>query len=101
MIRGGEPSLSDPSPVAMEAFLAQLQQVPQRGYAVNYGLTSTDEVGVASPVCDHRGEVVGAVLIAAPTYRVPQDSVGALGQQAAEAANEVSRRLGWTQLRRA
>ncbi len=96
-IRGGQPALADASPAAMEAFRAELQQVVSRGYAVNYGLTSADEVGVASPVCDHRGEVVAAVLIAAPSYRVPRAAVAALGQQALDAATEISRRLGWSQ----
>lgn len=100
-ILGGQPTLTDTSPAALHTFAAELEQVASRGYAVNYGQTSADVVGVSSPVCDHRGEVVGAVLIAAPSYRVPRDSVGALGQQALEAANEISRRLGWTQLRRA
>ncbi|MEO5745547.1 MAG: IclR family transcriptional regulator [Terracoccus sp.] len=103
-ILGGQPTMSDTSPVAMEALRAELQQVASRGYAVNYGLTSADEVGVASPVCDHRGEVVAAVLIAAPSYRVDRADVGGLGQQALDAATEISRRLGSTgtpQLRRA
>lgn len=95
-VLGGRPRLPDTSPIAMEAFVAELQEVVARGYAVNYGLTSADVVGVASPVSDHRGEVVGAVLIAAPSYRVPEEAVGELGQQALGAATEISRRLGST-----
>ncbi len=95
-IHSGQPTLADTSPVAMEAFLAELQRVALRGYAVNHGLTSSDVVGIASPVSDHRGEVVGAVLIAAPSYRVATEAVSELGQQALGAATEISRRLGST-----
>ena len=103
-IRAGRPTLSDDSPAAVDAFVAELKQVASRGYAVNHGLTSADEVGLASPVTDHRGETVGAVLVAAPSYRVPITAVDALGRQTLDAASEISRRLGSTrapQLRRA
>lgn len=80
----------------LDALIAELGAMAARGYAVNHGVTSPDEVGVAAPVRDHRGEVVAAILIAAPAYRVPLDSVGELGQQAVEAAAEVSQQLGST-----
>ena len=90
----GRPHLLDSTAEGIDAFIGELARVAARGYAVNHGRTSPDEVGVAAPVRDHRGEVVGAVLIAAPAYRVPVDSVDRLGRQAVEAAAEVSKRLG-------
>ncbi|OMH31489.1 IclR family transcriptional regulator [Tersicoccus sp. Bi-70] len=71
-----------------------LATVRADGYAVNYGMTSDDEVGVASAVQDHRGTVVAAVLVSAPRYRTPREAIPALGLTCREAADAVSGRLG-------
>ncbi|MCH6471684.1 IclR family transcriptional regulator [Sinomonas terrae] len=78
----------------LEAYLARLAEVSERGYAVNYGETSSEEVGVAAPVYDHRGEIVAAVLISAPRFRISPEQVTDLGKACAETAAEVTRRLG-------
>ena len=62
--------------------------------AVNYGESSTDEVGVAAPVYDHRGDVVAAVLVPAPRFRVPPERLQDLGEACAAAARRVTTRLG-------
>ncbi|MGN6406665.1 IclR family transcriptional regulator domain-containing protein, partial [Sinomonas sp.] len=54
------------------------------------------EVGVAAPVYDHRGDVVAAVLISAPRFRVSTEDVAFLCNSCAEAAAEVTQRLGGT-----
>ena len=74
--------------------LGLLAAVRTDGYAVNYGMTSDDEVGVASAVQDHRGTVVAAVLVSAPRYRTPREAIPALGATCREAADAVSGRLG-------
>ena len=45
---------------SLEAYLIRLKEDASRGWAINYGESSMDEVGVASPVHDHRGDVVAA-----------------------------------------
>jgi DNA-binding IclR family transcriptional regulator len=79
-----------------EAYAGRLAEARERGYAVNYGETSPEEVGVAAPVYDHRGDVVAAVLISAPRFRVATEDVEFLGKSCAEAAAEVTQRLGGT-----
>ncbi|OMH23164.1 ArsR family transcriptional regulator [Tersicoccus phoenicis] len=71
-----------------------LATVRADGYAVNYGLTAEDEVGIAAAVQDHRGVVVAAVLLSAPRYRTARNAVPALGATCREAADAVSGRLG-------
>ncbi|GAB3435636.1 IclR family transcriptional regulator [Phycicoccus ginsengisoli] len=78
----------------LESYLAELQQVREQGYAINDGRTSVEEVGVAAPVRDHRGQVVAAVLLSAPRFRVPPALLEVLARDVAEAAREVSARLG-------
>lgn len=76
------------------AYLELLHQVSTEGAAVNYGKTSVDEVGVAAPVFDHRDELVAAVMIAAPRYRITEEQVSHLVAACKTAAKEVSQRLG-------
>jgi IclR family acetate operon transcriptional repressor len=85
------PGLDDSS---LEAYLIRLKDDTARGWAINYGESSIDEVGVAAPVYDHRGDVVAAVLIPAPRFRVSQDRLQTLGESCAAAARKVTARLG-------
>jgi DNA-binding IclR family transcriptional regulator len=78
----------------LEAYTVRLAEVRERGYAVNYGETSLEEVGVAAAVRDHRGEPVAAVLLSAPRFRVSADQLGVLVEATAGAAAAVSSRLG-------
>ncbi|NUL45579.1 IclR family transcriptional regulator [Cellulosimicrobium funkei] len=82
------------TPTDPDDFLERIAAVREQGHAVNLGETSPDEVGIASPVMDHRGEVVATVLLAAPHYRVPAERVPELAAHCREAARRISRRLG-------
>lgn len=79
---------------ARSAYLARLQEVAERGYAVNYGETSPQEVGVAAPVYDHRGSTVAAVMTPAPKFRVSEDDLEEIGRSCIQAARQVTLRLG-------
>ena len=80
--------------VALDAYLARLREIAEQGYAVNYGETSFEEVGVAAPVFDHRGEPVAAVLVSAPRFRISTEQLGLIRDAVVGAAGEVSSRLG-------
>lgn len=84
------------SPTDPDAYLERLAAVRRDGHAVNHGETQPDEVGIAAPVADHRGEVVATVLLAAPRYRVPAERVPELAAHCREAARRISQRLGAT-----
>ncbi|WP_033352364.1 IclR family transcriptional regulator [Nocardiopsis xinjiangensis] len=83
-----------PSGESSESYRRRLWKVGELGYGVNYGETSPDEVGVAAPVCDHRGEVVAALLVAAPFFRVSEEEVGTIAGLCRAGAGEIGRRLG-------
>lgn len=78
------------------AYLDELDDVRGRGYAVNDGRTSIEEVGIAAPVHDHRGVLVAAILLSAPRFRIPPTMLEQLGRSVADAAGRVSARLGGT-----
>ncbi|BCT75051.1 IclR family transcriptional regulator [Sinomonas cyclohexanicum] len=94
LIASGAVSLPATDDAGLDAYAVRLTEATGRGYAVNYGETSIDEVGVAAPVRDHRGDVVAAVLVSAPRFRVSEAQLGALGEACAKAAADVTRRLG-------
>ncbi len=79
---------------ALDAYLARLAETAERGYAVNYGETSLEEVGVAAPVFDHRGETVASVLVSAPRFRVSAEHLPLVADTVREAADQVTARLG-------
>lgn len=79
---------------AVDAYVAELTEARARGYALNDGRTSIEEVGVAAPIHDHRGVLVAAVLLSAPRFRVPQTMLEPLGHAVVETARNVSARLG-------
>jgi IclR family transcriptional regulator, acetate operon repressor len=79
---------------ALDAYLGRLREVAEQRYAINYGETSLEEVGVAAPVFDHRGELVAAVLLSAPRFRISTEQLGLIREAVTAAADDVSSRLG-------
>lgn len=75
--------------------LAQrLQTVRDTGYATNIRQTFEDEIGIAAPVFDHRSNVVAAVLLAAPAYRIDEATTTSLIERCVATAAKISTRLG-------
>ncbi|WP_166969413.1 IclR family transcriptional regulator [Brevibacterium atlanticum] len=79
---------------SVEDYRARLADVVDRGCAINYGETSADAVGIAAPIRDHRDEIVAAILVPAPKYRVDEVALEKLTKSCMKAANQVTRRLG-------
>ena len=94
LLRSGAITYPGLDEAGLEAYQTRLGDVARRGWAINYGESSIDEVGVAAPVYDHRGDIVAAVLIPAPRFRVSQDRLQSLGEACAAAARRVTTRLG-------
>lgn len=80
--------------LSADDYLQRLRRVRRDGCALNLGETDPDEVGIAAPLRDHRGAVVGVVLLAAPAFRVPAQRVPELAAGCRAAAARISRRLG-------
>jgi IclR family transcriptional regulator, acetate operon repressor len=78
----------------LDAYLVRLHDVADRGFATNYGETSLEEVGIAAPVLDHRGELVAAVLLSAPRFRISTEQLGILQETVSSAAGDITSRLG-------
>ncbi|WP_353713335.1 IclR family transcriptional regulator [Arthrobacter sp. K5] len=94
LLRSGAITLPGLDDHSVGEYLKRLEEVGKRGWAINYGETSIEEVGIAAPVYDHRGDIVAAVLIPAPKFRVSPDTLQSLGEACASAARQVTQRLG-------
>jgi len=76
---------------------AELQLVRQRGWA---GVREELEVGlnaVAAPVCDANSEVVAALSVSGPSYRLGDEQFHDIAKRTIAAAEVISRRLGWVE----
>ncbi len=91
----GLPPLTPKTITEPEKFLAELDTVRERGYAVD---DEENEIGgrcVAVPIFNHTGNVIAAVSISAPTARLPLDDVPQMGAMVRETAKTISRHLGY------
>ncbi len=91
----GLPSFS-PYTITSEADLrSALCEVRSRGYAVDDREIYDNTRGVAAPIFDYRGRVAGALSIGSPATVLSLERAEALAPRIVEAANSISRRLGY------
>jgi DNA-binding IclR family transcriptional regulator len=79
-----ERSLTDP-----KAFLKEMAQVRQQGYAVNRGEWREGVWGIAAPIFDARGTVIAGIGVSGPANRFPKNVIAAWAGQVIEVAAEV------------
>ncbi len=77
------------------ALLADLACVRERGYAIALEELEVGLNAIAAPVRDAHGEVIAAVSVSGPAYRVTPARVPEIGAQTIHAAERISRGLGW------
>lgn len=72
----------------------QLNIIKARGYAISLGEQHDDVNAVAAAILDHRARPIGAVGIVGPAYRLPSESLHALGREVIEAARRIAGNVG-------
>lgn len=77
-----------------KALARQLAEVPERGYGVTLEELEVGLAAVAAPVRDLDGQVVAAVSISGPNFRINPDTIEQFAEQAIDAATDISRRNG-------
>lgn len=88
--------LTERTIVEPAALHAELAKVRREGYALNNEELMPELVALAAPVFDHRGQVVAAVSISAPSFHVPAERVAFFAALVKDTANDISRRMGYT-----
>ncbi len=82
--------------VDLEPLLEELARIRRRGYATSLGEYELGLNAVAAPIHDARGQVIAAVDIWGPAFRLTPRRVPELAAQTREAAAAISVRLGGT-----
>jgi len=78
----------------LDELRAELAQVRERGWGATVEEYEVGLNALAAPVRDHRGEVVAAVSVSGPSYRLTEATFPAVSVRLLEATAEFSRRLG-------
>ncbi|MHC1562580.1 IclR family transcriptional regulator [Actinomycetospora sp. C-140] len=73
---------------------AELDRIAEQRYAASAGERQADAGSVAAPVFGVSGEVVGAISVCGPRYRVTDEFVAAIAPRVVAVADRISRRLG-------
>jgi DNA-binding IclR family transcriptional regulator len=94
IVRRGLVSHTDRTITELEPLLEELARIRRRGYATALGEYELGLNAVAAPVHDARGNVVAAVDIWGPAFRLTPRRIPELAAQAREAAAAISLRLG-------
>jgi IclR family acetate operon transcriptional repressor len=89
--------LTDQTIVDRAVLRRQLDEVRAKGFAVALEELEVGLNAVAAPVRESRGEVIAAVSVAGPAYRVKPGRVIGLARATLEAANEISRLMGYSE----
>jgi IclR family KDG regulon transcriptional repressor len=95
-IRRSEASPLDGRPLDVEELRASLQCIRTDGYAVTHSQRTPDAYGVAVPLFDREGQVRGNLAFTIPDFRFRQRDVAKLVSLLKDAAEELTRRVGWT-----
>ena len=80
---------------SLSALRDELERVRGRGYALAVEELEAGFTAVAAPVHDAGARVVAAISVGGPTTRLRRDRLPVLARRVREAADRVSRRLGW------
>ena len=83
-------------PVAMSAFIKQLEQIQLDGWATSDGERAPGVAAIAAPIFDARSKLVGALALTAPSIRLSAKQRQLFIPLVCEAARRVSDDLGYT-----
>jgi DNA-binding IclR family transcriptional regulator len=97
VLEGPLPAYTEHTVTDPAELLQMLQDVRRDGYATNVSSYRDGVCGVAAPIRDHTGMVVGSVGCCAPESRFGADRFPLLRDATMRAAGAISAELGWSQ----
>ncbi|HET9762285.1 MAG TPA: IclR family transcriptional regulator C-terminal domain-containing protein [Casimicrobiaceae bacterium] len=90
----GLPRITDNTIVAIETMWAALRVIRQRGYSFDDEEHARSTRCVGAAIYDEHAEPLGAISIAGPSSRMPDERIRHLGPVVAHIAEELTRHLG-------
>ena len=88
-------SFTEHTVIDPEILREQLREVRETGYGYTIEELEVGMNAAGAPIRIADGEVVAAVGVSGPAFRLPADSISALGERIVKAAEEISQRLGF------
>lgn len=88
-------ALTDRTLATAGALAAELSRIRVRGYAIDDEEIEKGLRCIGAPVSDYTGQVVGALSIAGPTFRITRKKVPALAGSVVAVARDLSVELGY------
>jgi DNA-binding IclR family transcriptional regulator len=79
----------------IEKLRAELQKTIQRGYATGIEELEIGLTAVAAPIRNHTGQVVAALSVSGPSYRLPIKRLEEVSKDVIESAHAISAELGY------
>lgn len=93
IIRRGLPRLCTNTITDPQALRAELARIREQGYAFSVEETDVGAWGIATPIRSPQGEVIAAIGVAGPTFRLSRESVQRYVCLCRQAAEQISRLL--------
>lgn len=93
IIRRGLPRLCTNTITDPQSLRDELARIRSQGYAVSVEETDAGAWGVATPIRGPQGEVIAAIGIAGPTFRLTEEAVQRYARLCQQAAEQISRLL--------
>ncbi|HEY5309306.1 MAG TPA: IclR family transcriptional regulator C-terminal domain-containing protein, partial [Casimicrobiaceae bacterium] len=90
----GLPRITGNTITTPETMWASIRVIRQRGWSFDDEEHAQGTRCVASPIYDEHAETLGAISLAGPSSRLPDDRIRQLGPLVAHAAEELTHRLG-------
>jgi DNA-binding IclR family transcriptional regulator len=91
----GLPRFTEKTIVDPTLLREEMKRVRQQGYAVAQEELEIGLSAVAAPIWNHEGEVVAAVSVSGPSFRLSSGKIPELAELTKRAANEISHQLGY------
>jgi DNA-binding IclR family transcriptional regulator len=93
LVTAALPALTSATITDPDVLRAELDGIRDRGYAASAGERQADAGSVAAPVFGASGDVVGAISVCGPRFRVTDEFVAATAPEVVAAAARVTARL--------
>ena len=88
------PRFTEKTIVDFDELAQHLTGIRQQGYAIAHEEHQQDLSAVAAPVFDHTEQVIAAVTVSGPTYRIGSGEIEALVKPVLDIAHQISAGLG-------
>jgi IclR family transcriptional regulator, KDG regulon repressor len=77
------------------ALKRELAQIRERGYAIDNAEHEANIYCIACPIYDHEGEVIAAMSLTIPGFRLPTQGIESFAPLVREYSNRISRKMGF------